>query len=53
MDKTCSQCRHFIGAGDWDLCCRLPHPEYLFGFLCYEDTKACDMFEEKESKEGE
>ena len=53
MDKTCSQCRHFIGFGDWNLCCDLPHPEYPCGFLCYEDTKACEMFEEKEKDDGE
>ena len=55
--KTCGQCKHFTGAGDWNLCCILKHPtskekargEYFpFGHLCYEDTETCDLFEEKE-----
>ena len=40
-EPTCASCAHFIGAGDWNLCCELPHPAYPYGFLCYEDTKAC------------
>lgn len=43
---TCETCKHFIGAGDWNLCCDLPHPDYPCGFLCYEDTPACDSYEE-------
>ena len=55
--NTCKQCEHFIGGGDWNLCCDIEHPTmkekeqgftFLFGHLCYEDTKACDMFKEKE-----
>ena len=45
---TCKNCVHFIGAGDWDLCCAKSHEGYPFGFLCYEDTPACEKFEEKE-----
>ena len=45
---TCSECEHFMGGGDWNLCCSKPHEGYLFGFLCYEDTKACEMFEKKQ-----
>ena len=45
---TCKDCIHFIGAGDWDLCCAKSHEGYPFGFLCYEDTPACEKFEEKE-----
>ena len=54
--KTCGQCKHFTGAGDWNLCCTQKHPvpkmgqrskDLLFGHLCYEYTKACDLFEEK------
>lgn len=57
MMKTCGQCKHFIGMGDWNLCCDIKHPTpkekergltFLFGHLCYEDTKVCDMFEEDE-----
>lgn len=47
MDKTCKDCVHFIGCGDWDLCCTERHDGYPFGFLCYEDTPACEKFEEK------
>lgn len=54
--KTCKECMHFIGMGDWNLCCDIEHPTpkekeqgqlFLFGHLCYEDTEACDMFEEE------
>lgn len=24
--KTCGQCKHFTGAGDWNLCCTQKHP---------------------------
>ena len=53
--NTCKQCKHFIGGGDWNLCCAIEHPTakekeqgltFLFGYLCYEDTRACDMFKE-------
>ena len=47
MEKTCKDCAHFIGCGDWDLCCTEAHEGYPFGFLCYEDTPACKKFEEK------
>ena len=32
--------------GNWDLCCKIQHDpkEYPLGFLCYEDTPACDKF---------
>lgn len=55
MDKVCGNCVHYMGGGDWNLCCDVPHPTptekamdltYLFGHLCYEDTLACDKFEE-------
>ena len=36
---TCKDCMHFVGAGDWNLCCGLK-PD-----LCYGDTPACDLFE--------
>lgn len=56
-EKTCGQCSHFLGMGDWNLCCDIRHPtpkekehgEYFpCGHLCYEDTEACDEFNEKE-----
>lgn len=55
MNK-CGTCEHFTGAGDWNLCCNIPHPtpkekemglDFFFGHLCYEDTDACDMYEPK------
>ena len=49
MAKTCKACIHFIGAGDWDLCCTQSHEGYPFGFLCYEDTPACKKFVKKEN----
>ena len=44
---NCGECAHFLGAGDWDLCCELPHPEYPYGHLCYEWTEACERFKKK------
>lgn len=51
MSKTCKDCAHFIGLGDWDLCCTEHHEGYPFGFLCYEDTEACEKFEEEQAVE--
>ena len=60
MKKTCEQCIHFLGMGDWDLCCDISHPTpkekeqgmtFPCGHLCYKDTEACDMFEDKETYE--
>lgn len=55
INRTCGECVHYIGCGDWNLCCDIPHPTekergmmFLCGHLCYEDTPACDMFKEKE-----
>ena len=47
MSKTCKDCAHFIGLGDWDLCCTEHHDGYPFGFLCYEDTPTCNKFSPK------
>ena len=44
---TCRDCVHFIGSGDWNLCCTESHEGYPFGFLCYEDTPICEKFEKK------
>lgn len=38
---TCSDCRRFIGGGDWNLCCQGKHD------LCYRDTPACDEFDSR------
>lgn len=46
--RYCDSCKHFIGMGDWNLCCDLPHPEATCGFLCYDYTPACDKYEPKE-----
>lgn len=34
-EYKCRNCSHFLGMGDWSLCCDLRHD------LCYEDTEAC------------
>ena len=34
--QTCGSCRHYIGGGDWNLCCDLMYD------LCYRDTVGCD-----------
>lgn len=47
-ENTCSECQHFLGCGDWNLCCDLPHPESTWGFLCYADTKACSKFQRRQ-----
>lgn len=53
MSKYCGTCRHYMGGGDWNLCCDIPHPTkaerekgltFYFGHLCYEDTLACDEY---------
>jgi hypothetical protein len=60
MDKICGNCTHYMGGGDWNLCCDIKHPTrwekmvgvtYPFGHLCYENTPACDAFE-PEDKNG-
>lgn len=51
--KTCKDCEYFIGAGDWNLCCSNPPAsakDNYCGFLCYEDTEACENF--KPTKEN-
>lgn len=47
-NRTCSECEFFIGGGDWNLCCTQKHEGFIFGFLCYEDTEACEKFKEKQ-----
>ena len=48
MTDFCVFCEHYIGGGDWNLCCDVKRSaaEYPLGFLCYDDTKACEMFKE-------
>lgn len=41
-EKVCAKCSHFLGMGDWNLCC-----DKMYG-LCYEDTEACDDYKEKQ-----
>jgi len=48
--KTCKDCKYFMGMGDWNLCCSNPPArakDSWCGFLCYEDTEACENFKEK------
>ena len=44
--KTCKDCSNFLGGGDWNLCCKNPPKDQVgwCGFLCYEDTEACENF---------
>lgn len=46
MTPTCKSCTHFLGGGDWSLCCSNPPEDQVgwCGFLCYEDTPACENF---------
>lgn len=44
MADTCGSCKHYIGSGDWNLCCDKMYD------LCYERTPACDMYEYSEAK---
>lgn len=37
---TCGTCRHFTGAGDYDLCCKVSARR-----LCYEDSPKCEQYE--------
>ena len=55
MNK-CGTCKHYIGGGDWNLCCTIKHQTpkeqengmtFIFGHLCYKHTDACDMYEPK------
>lgn len=49
-NKTCKDCKYFMGMGDWDLCCSKPPArakDSWCGFLCYEDTEACENFKPK------
>ena len=39
--KRCGQCAHFLGMGDWDLCCKKQARR-----LTYEMNDACGEFEQ-------
>ena len=39
---TCGTCDHFIGLGEWSLCCDLRHDDAPCGYLCYDNTPACN-----------
>ncbi len=54
-NKTCKDCDNFLGGGDWNLCCKNPPEDKVgwCGFLCYEDTEACENFKEKEDTKDE
>ena len=51
--NTCKDCIYFMGFGDWNLCCskREKNQQYPSGFLCYEDTIACEFFDSKEKED--
>lgn len=53
MGKTCKDCKYFIGAGDWNLCCSNPPKDKVgyLGFLCYEYTEACKNYKEHKEEE--
>ena len=46
LDKKCGTCNHYLGGGDWNLCCDIKHKDYPCGFLCYKNTTACYKYEE-------
>lgn len=50
IKNYCKDCEHFLGGGDWDLCCKNSPKDQVgwCGFLCYEGTPACENFKEKE-----
>ena len=43
--KTCFSCLHFLGGGDWGLCCDIRD------ILCHFDTEACNNYEKVDSDE--
>lgn len=48
-EKYCGSCSHFLGMGDWNLCCDINgdgEPSVL-GHLCYENTPACKKYNPK------
>lgn len=47
MDSVCAECEHFLGLGDWNLCCDIKCD------LVYSCTSACSSFESKTIKQEE
>lgn len=47
MLRTCKECTHFLGFGDWSLCCTEKAD------LCYENTVSCEKFVQKGSLTNE
>lgn len=45
MEKKCGNCKHFTGAGDFDLCCMKGKRR-----LCYKNYDACEEWEENPVK---
>ena len=43
--KHCYQCQHYLGGGDWNLCCKIKYD------LCYRNTNACKDFKEIKTDE--
>ena len=41
---TCATCSHFIGGGDWNLCCDLKYD------LCYSCTTKCSKYKERKEE---
>lgn len=44
MADTCGSCKHYIGGGDWSLCCDLKYD------LCYRFDEACENYVYSEEK---
>ena len=45
--KICKNCTHFRGGFVGNECCEVNKSEKLWGFLCYEDSPACESYCEK------
>lgn len=39
LTGTCENCKHYLGGGDFNMCCNLKYN------LCYENTPACNNFD--------
>ena len=52
LPNTCKTCKNFLGGGDWNLCCKNPPKDQMSwcGFLCYEDTPACENYKSNKAK---
>ena len=43
--KTCFSCSHFLGGGDWGLCCDIRD------ILCYFETETSNNYEKVDAEE--